>query len=130
MARFRRLRLFRRLWQGLLMTKTKNIWRTAAVLVLCLAGATGCHQWHPAPGARLERRGDEIMACGQLFHTGAPVVLWDDPGGYDAYRIEKRFEAGTTAPSYHVRMEPLTDAEVERVKHGDWTLDLLRQKVD
>ncbi len=31
------------------------------------------------------------MVCGQLVHTGAPVVLWTDPGGYDAYRTEKRF---------------------------------------
>jgi hypothetical protein len=42
-------------------------------------------------GEQLERTGDEIMVCGQLFHTGAPVVLWTDPGGYDAYRTEKRF---------------------------------------
>ena len=42
-------------------------------------------------GDELKRTGDEIMVCGQLFHTGAPVVLWTDPGGYDAYRTEKRF---------------------------------------
>src|SRR5262245_57169589 len=45
----------------------------------------------PRPGQKLERLGDEIMICGQLFHTGAPVVLWTDPGGYDAYRTERRF---------------------------------------
>src|SRR3954462_3800843 len=43
------------------------------------------------PGAPLARQGDEIVVCGQLFHTGAPVVLWMDPGGYDAYRVEKHF---------------------------------------
>jgi N-acetyl-anhydromuramyl-L-alanine amidase AmpD len=43
------------------------------------------------PGQRLARQGDEIMVCGQLFHTNAPVVLWTDPGGYDAYRTERRF---------------------------------------
>jgi N-acetyl-anhydromuramyl-L-alanine amidase AmpD len=31
------------------------------------------------------------MVCGHLFHTGAPVVLWFDPGGYDAYRTDRRF---------------------------------------
>ena len=36
------------------------------------------------------RKGDEIVICGQYFHTGAPVVLWTDPGGYDAYRTERR----------------------------------------
>src|SRR5438045_2916323 len=40
------------------------------------------------PGAPVERLGDEIIVCGQLFHTGAPVVTWLDPGGYDAYRVE------------------------------------------
>ncbi|HEY7115103.1 MAG TPA: peptidoglycan recognition family protein [Tepidisphaeraceae bacterium] len=45
-----------------------------------------------APGQQLRRSGDEIVVCGQLFHTGgAPVVLWTDPGGYDAYRVERRF---------------------------------------
>ncbi len=42
-------------------------------------------------GERVERRGDEIVACGQLFHTTAPVKLWTDPGGYDAYRLDHRF---------------------------------------
>ena len=37
------------------------------------------------------RRGDEIVAAGQFFHTGTRVVLWLDPGGYDAYRVERRF---------------------------------------
>ena len=44
-----------------------------------------------APGTPLPRAGDEIMVCGRLFHTGAPVVLWTDPGGYDAYRTDRRF---------------------------------------
>ena len=43
------------------------------------------------PGTELRRTGDEIVVCGRLFHTGTPVVLWTDPGGYDAYRTEKRF---------------------------------------
>ena len=29
-------------------------------------------------GDRLLRTGDEIMVCGQLFHTTTPVVLWVD----------------------------------------------------
>jgi len=45
------------------------------------------------PGERLARSGDEIVVCGQLFHTGAPVVTWMDPGGYDAYRTDRRFAA-------------------------------------
>jgi N-acetylmuramoyl-L-alanine amidase len=62
-----------------------------------------------SPGQRLERRGDEIVVCGQYFHTGAPVVLWTDPRGYDAYRTERRFApwdkasfAATTQESEHL----------------------------
>jgi N-acetyl-anhydromuramyl-L-alanine amidase AmpD len=32
-----------------------------------------------------------LVACGQRFPVGAPVVLWTDPGGYDAYSTELRF---------------------------------------
>src|SRR3954468_13573483 len=42
-------------------------------------------------GQPVARRGDEIMVAGRLFHTGAPVVLWTDSGGYDAYRVDRRF---------------------------------------
>src|SRR5882672_2362646 len=45
----------------------------------------------PWPGAFEPRRGDEIVVAGQFVHTGTPVVLWMDPGGYDAYRVERRF---------------------------------------
>jgi len=31
-----------------------------------------------------ERRGEEIVVEGKLVPIGAPVVLWSDPGGYDA----------------------------------------------
>lgn len=31
--------------------------------------------------------GDEIVVCGERFATGAPVVLWTDPGGYDGYAV-------------------------------------------
>src|SRR5687767_6675270 len=70
--------------------------RTAQLLLLMgaflwLSGGCGSKAGDARPGAKLERQGDEIMVCGQLFHTGAPVVLWTDPGGYDAYRTERRF---------------------------------------
>ena len=43
------------------------------------------------PGKPLARAGDEIVVAGQLFHTGTRVITWMDPGGYDAYRTERRF---------------------------------------
>src|SRR5580692_2668587 len=42
-------------------------------------------------GKLVPRTDDEIVAAGQFFHTGTRVVLWMDPGGYDAYRVERRF---------------------------------------
>ena len=38
------------------------------------------------------REFDEITAAGQSFHTGTPIVRWDDQGGYDAYQTQKRFQ--------------------------------------
>jgi hypothetical protein len=67
---------------------------SALLVATCLLGC----QPKPSPkdsavGQPLQRKGDEIMVAGQLFHTGAPVVLWTDPGGYDAYRTERRFSS-------------------------------------
>ncbi len=95
------------------------------------------------PGQRLERRGDEIVVCGQLFHTGTPVVLWTDPGGYDAYRVDRRFvpldqagweatqkAGGVRSPNrYGARTRGLSPAMAEKVR-GGWELDELRDVVD
>jgi hypothetical protein len=97
----------------------------------------------PAPGKRLRRLGDEIVACGQLYHTTAPVVLWMDPGGYDAYRLERLYvplDQAATAPRekagrppasrFSLRRKGLTDGEIERVRGGGWDLPLLQKVVD
>ncbi len=69
-----------------------NVCRAVVALALCVV-IVGCTATRRAdkPGAKLEREGDEIVIAGQYFHTGAPVVLWTDPGGFDAYRVERRF---------------------------------------
>ena len=68
--------------------------RVPGVMLLMLLAAAGrlagAAEDLPGVGQRLARRGDEIMVCGQLYHTTTPVVLWCDPGGYDAYRPEPR----------------------------------------
>ena len=61
-------------------------------MLTSLVLGTGCTTVHP-PGTRAPRAGDEIVAAGEFFHTGTPVVLWTDAGGYDAYRVERRFSA-------------------------------------
>jgi N-acetylmuramoyl-L-alanine amidase len=94
-------------------------------------------------GERLNRRGDEIVVCGQLYHTTAPVVLWMDAGGYDAYRLERRFaplDQAATAPlenqgkplasRFSLRRKGLTDEEIERVRGGGWDLPMLAKVVD
>ena len=63
---------------------SRSCWRQSS-------GRPAAGEEQPRIAERLARRGDEIMVCGQLYHTTAPVVLWTDPGGYDAYRLERRF---------------------------------------
>ena len=105
-----------------------------------LAGCAACKPGTPAP-----RKGDEIVLAGQFVHTGTRVVLWMDPGGYDAYRVERRFSpleksgweaskdevSALTSPNrYGLRRSGLTDAQIERVRGGGWDLPTLQQVVD
>src|SRR5712664_1063390 len=68
--------------------RNRNAQRTFALLIAS-ALLAGCVA--PRPGTIARRAGDEIVVAGQFVHTGSPVVLWMDPGGYDAYRVERRF---------------------------------------
>lgn len=109
------------------------------MLLLVLITAVGAG---PKVGETVLRRGDEIVACGQFFHSTAPVVLWLDPGGFDAYRVERRFVPFESAPwesskamlrspnRFALRKLPLSPEQIERVRGGGWDLPLLREKVD
>jgi N-acetyl-anhydromuramyl-L-alanine amidase AmpD len=116
-------------------------------LLLAAAGAAtaarAADEGEPKVGQRLERKGDEIVVCGQLFHTTAPVVLWTDPGGYDAYRVERRFvpadqagweashAAGLKSPvRFGMRRHNLGPEQLEEIRQSGWTLDRLRDVVD
>ena len=112
-------------------------------LVAIAAGSSLLADDQVKVGARVERRGDEIVACGQFFHTTAPVKLWTDPGGYDAYRTERRFapmeessfektkNANVNSPSrFGMRRVALTPEQLENVRGGGWDLPLLQEKVD
>lgn len=89
------------------------------------------------PGERLPRRGDEILVCGQLFHTGTKVVLWMDPHGYDAYRVEPRFPSETsTRPNppqgarYGTLRKHLGEEQKQLVLERGWELSELQREVD
>lgn len=112
----------------------------AAAWVLVLLLIPGCGSG-PSVGDVAPRRGDEIVVAGRYFHTGTPVVLWTDPGGYDAYRVEKRFSpweasdwkssaAGLDSPNRYGLRSGLSEAQREQVRGGGWPLDLLRERVD
>jgi N-acetylmuramoyl-L-alanine amidase len=105
---------------------------------------TGCRTIY-RPGEIAERKGDEIVVAGKFVHTGTPVVLWMDPGGYDAYRVERRFapfDESDWATSkekvkdldsparYGLRKGELTPEQIERVRGGGWDLPLLQEVVD
>jgi N-acetylmuramoyl-L-alanine amidase len=111
-------------------------------LLAALTLAAGCRTW---PGTLAERKGDEIVVAGQFFHTGSRVVLWMDPGGYDAYRVERRFApfdqsswetsrlavAELKTPNrYNLRQRNLSPEQIEQVRGGGWDLPLLQEVVD
>lgn len=113
---------------------------TSALLLAGCATAT-----KPRLGSFVPRTGDEIVVCGKYVHTGTPVVLWTDPGGYDAYRVERRFAPieksdwktsseevkGLDMPNrYNLRKSGLSTNEIERVRGGGWDLPLLQRVVD
>src|SRR5258706_3709396 len=107
--------------------------RVLAVLA-GVAALAGC-KTAPRPGAMAPRQGDEIVVAGKFVHTGTPVVLWMDPEGYDAYRVERRFSPikesdwasshqavqELTSPNrYSLRSSGLSPEELERVRGGGW----------
>jgi N-acetyl-anhydromuramyl-L-alanine amidase AmpD len=114
----------------------------SALAVLGLSGLPARAD-DPKPGEKLGRLGDEIVACGQFFHTTAPVVLWIDPGGYDAYRVERRFappdqagweasqKAGLKSPvRFGLRKNNVAPDLLKSVHEKGWTLPQLQQVVD
>ncbi len=116
---------------------------TVLVGAAILASVSGCGsgrcmfcQAHH-PGAPLARAGDEIVVGGQLFHTGARVVLWLDPKGYDAYRAQPFFEPPggrpTTRPvkeeQHYGQRRRLPNELAAVVATEGWTLENLRKQV-
>src|SRR5262245_42403943 len=73
------------------------------LLVLPLLACGACRA--PAPPAEVRPPepivplvGRELVACGRLFHVGAPVVLWNQAPGYDATSEHARFGPDREGP--------------------------------
>ena len=118
-------------------------WALPLLALALLLTGVGCATHRP--GRPEARTGDEMVAAGQFIHTGTRVVLWMDAGGYDAYRVERRFSPLnesdwetskakvrelTTPNRYGLRQAVLTEAEAERVRGGGWDLPLLQRVLD
>ena len=78
----------------------------------------------PPPVAR--SAGDEIVVCGQRVSIGAPVVLWTDPGGYDAYSQELHFGGDVKNPPEGLRYRPGREGPWGRVTRDDTPEELGR----
>lgn len=87
---------------------------SARVLVLTGAFALACAASCRAPAMKEPnvvpappKVGDEIVVCGQRFHTGAPVVLWTQTPGYDSYQLiaEKPTTEGAE-PEFKLAYQP------------------------
>jgi len=97
----------------------------ASLVVLLLASVfllSGC-KTVSRPGTMTSRKGDEIVVAGHFVHTGTRVVLWMDPGGYDAYRVERRFSpiqrsdwAHSTEEVPELSLEPQSRPQVTEQK--------------
>jgi N-acetylmuramoyl-L-alanine amidase len=127
------------------MRHTKSYLARILTCLTTVALFAGCAAPRPRVGAIAPRTGDEIVVAGQFVHTGTPVVLWLDPGGYDAYRVERRFAPietsdwktsseevrGLDTPNrYNMRKNGLSPDEIERARGGGWDLPLLQRVVD
>src|SRR5258707_15709846 len=114
---------------------------SVGLLKIILAGC----KTQPGIGTFVPRQGDEIVVAGKFAHTGTLVVLWMDPDGYDAYRVERRFSPikesdwassrqavpDLNSPNrYSLRNSELSPEELERVRGGGWDLPLLQRVVD
>ena len=112
-----------------------------AALAFQLAGCRTA----PRTGAAAPRTGDEIIVAGVPFHTGTRVVTWMDPGGYDAYRVERRFAPYEesdwdkshaavrdleTPNRYGLRRQNVPTNALERLRGGTWDLPTLQGVVD
>lgn len=85
-----------RLTSGLAVRRMRRGVVSVAALVAALL-IQACTRGTPPPPQELSDEprhpGREIVVCGKHVFVGAPVVLWTDPGGYNAYVPGPMFSA-------------------------------------
>ncbi|MEZ6013887.1 MAG: peptidoglycan recognition family protein [Planctomycetota bacterium] len=107
----------------------------AFALILTLAACRSGSKPMPEELAQLSI-GQHIVVAGERVYVGAPVILWDDPNGYDAYQTTLHFgpaaEGATTPADGELRYKPgRTDPDGNvRVAHGSNDLLALQGAVD
>ncbi|PIE25559.1 MAG: negative regulator of beta-lactamase [Planctomycetota bacterium] len=113
-----------------------RLWPLLSLFVMSCAG----QQLADAPRfgqivTKAQRRGQEIVVCGQYVHVGTPVVLWSDPGGFNAYSQDLAFPEETgkrkdppTGRRYGSRRKLPEDLAAQVAKRG-WTLPLLQKQL-
>ncbi|MBL8801124.1 MAG: N-acetylmuramoyl-L-alanine amidase [Planctomycetes bacterium] len=73
----------------------RSLSAVAALALFALAGCRTAPPSKPLPPPIVKplapAHGRSIVLCGERFDIEAPVVLWTDKGGYDAYSTELRF---------------------------------------
>jgi N-acetyl-anhydromuramyl-L-alanine amidase AmpD len=90
------------------------------------------------PGILAPRSGDEIVIAGQLVHTGVPVRLWIDPGGFDGYRAHRhdlpQQQAPRDKPDQVLRFgsmrRGLPEGLAGRIHTSGWTLPDVAEVID
>ncbi len=64
----------------------KHVLRQALAPVFLLAlSSAACRSVEALEPVPMIESGQSIRVCGQLVPIGVPVILWDDPDGFDAY---------------------------------------------
>lgn len=74
----------------------------AAAFVVMVAVGSCLTLRRPAPPTTVSD-GDAIVVCGHMIHTGAPVIRWDAPDGFNAYLESRFFTPQETLPSNPAR---------------------------
>jgi len=124
---------------------------TGGLTLLCSLGliplGAGCAAKNVWPDSNRNRAatrvGDEIIVAGQPVHTGTRIVLWMEPGGYNAYVSDRPPEAVAAEPlliptnglsvdlaRFGARHSGLAPNELDRVERRGWDLPTLQKVVD